>query len=733
VPLACVAGNRAARIVELAEVFASLCLLALMLLGIPCRAWADGCDDVPVGVLTLCDNPFAIDCGHDHEGEQREPVVGQHWLESISTGGAAISPGGSLDRAEESGDCGGCAESPPAVEAGDGLRMLDDNQITSSDAASIYASSKSSDSGISSASDGEGFVIVEDEGLYRHESAVVLAEVRPGTTRAELDGLMASLDGLSADDVTDEDLAYGLVKLGVQKGLSVLAAVERVKQSSGFFNAQPNYVYRAKEAEDSYTVVDDPYAVRQWGLDSVNAYAAWDLVKTEGSVAVAVIDTGADLDHPDLAANIVATHNSLSAKNTVEDQRGHGTHVAGIIAGVANNGLGVAGVSYNAKLVIIKASPFKSADFDTASLVRAFAWLESYDASGMTVAEHYNVRIVNMSIGGFDETRTSNVPDDALNQAITKARDEYGLLTIVAASNGSPDDVPFFAYPGDSDACFSVMNLREEYDENDDPIGVVLDETSNYNVPGSNYKDICAPGTDIYSTWIEGKYAINSGTSMATPFVAGVAALVLAANPYLTPQMVMSFIEASAMDLGAKGWDEKYGYGQVNAAAAVRLVNDARIEGYSVVGIGGRIPFTASLGPGMEEDESGWTWDVWQGEGGASIDESGELFGWSHGDVTIVSTCRAKTGAEISATKVVHVIDAEIMGDNTVAVNAKTSPYVTTDPYRTWVWKVENITGVAHIDQDAILVADEPGFVYVTATCAGNTDIVFRKRVDIIA
>jgi len=708
-----------------------MCLLALLLCAMPWCAWADDCGSIPEGVLVLCDNPFAIDCGHDHNGgsaglDDDAPSAGDETVNDSIASADAV-----LDYSDKRMDDGGSAvsqsESFPGIDSDAFVRVGASHAIDASTSASIDSKSE----GIHVACADDARVAVEDEGLYRHEHAAIVVGIRAGISREEFDGLIASMDGFSADSVTDEDLAYGQVRLEIVDGSTVRDAVARVRQVAGIVSAQPNYVYKVQEAEDSYTAVDDPYAIRQWGLDSVNAYAAWDLSKTNGAVAVAVIDTGADLDHPDLAANIIATHNSLSASNTVEDQKGHGTHVAGIIAGVANNGLGITGVSYNANLVIIKASPFKSVEFDTASLVRAFAWLESYDSSGKTVAEHYNIRIVNMSIGGFDQTRTANMPDDALHQAMIKARDEFGLLIIVAAGNGDPGDVPYYAYPGDSDACFSVMNLHEEYDENDDPVGVELDETSNYNSPGTKYKDICAPGTDVYSTWIDGKYAVSSGTSMAAPFVAGIAALILAANPHLTPQMVMSFIEASAADLGEEGWDEKYGYGQINAAAAVRLVNDSRIDGFSVVGVGGRIPLSASLGPGMEEDGSGRTWDVWQGEGGASIDQDGVLFAWSPGDVTVVSTCRATSGAEIAATKKVYVLKTEIVGESQIAVGEKSSPYTTTDSSWTWVWKVENITGVAHIDQDAILVADEPGFVYVTATCASNTDIVFRKRVDI--
>ena len=582
------------------------------------------------------------------------------------------------------------------------------------------------------ASSGEARIAVDDEDLARHEQNTILAQVTAGISRAAFDVILAKAGGFDALDVTDEDLAYGLVRLGITDGSTVRQAIERIKRVAGVIDAQPNYVYRVNAEETGYTVANDFYASRQWGLFSVNAHAAWDLVKTNGSVAVAVIDTGADLDHPDLAPNIVASYNSLSNANIIEDQVGHGTHVAGIISGVADNGIGVAGVSWNASLVIIKASAYNSLEFDTASIVRAYVWLESRDSSGMTVAEHYNVRVVNMSIGGVDAERSSNLPDDALNKAMLKARDEFGILTVVAAGNVLPFAAPCFAYPGDSDACISVMNLCEEYNDDGEPIGVDLDPTSNYNVEGSYFKDICAPGTYIHSTWIDGKYATDDGTSMAAPMVAGIAAMLFAANPTLTPKQVMRILEASATDLGDEGWDELYGYGEVNAAAAVRMASSARVKGFEVVGVGGTAGYVGELRYGIEANETGYTWQILPGEGYATIDNStGVLMGLDAGDVTVVGTCVATTGAELSATKTVYIIDPEIIGDDAVTVGSESGVYSTDDDRWTWVWQVENYTGKAHIDQDAILHADEAGLVYVTATCAENTDIVIHHRVTI--
>lgn len=717
----------------------------------PKLAWADEAGDIPAGVLTICDNPFAVDCGHNHA---EAPSVASVDAPQAQEGMAipASRSAGLPDAEQRAGD---------SCELLDGTIEPDDSpfyrsewneessapqstltqdfesiaspiaQTSKSDDASSSASIISETTAITTAASGEARIIVDDEGLGRHEYATVLAEVKAGISRTEFGDLLASVGGFSADDVTDGDLAYGLVRLGIVDGSTVLQAIERIMQHAGFLSAQPNYIYSV-DAASNYTVVDDPWATEQWSLDSVNARAAWDLVKTSGSVAVAVIDTGADLDHPDLVDNIVATYNSLSSVNSVEDQLGHGTHVAGIVAGVANNARGVAGVSYNASLVVIKATSFKSNVFDTAAIARAYAWLESMDSSGKTVAEHYNVRVVNMSVGGFDDERAANLPDDVLHKAIKRARDEFGILTVCAAGNDDSGEVPYLTYPGDSNACLSVMNLRRN-SSSDGGFGVRLDDSSNYNVAGTKYKDICAPGSNIQSTWIDGKYASAKGTSMAAPLVAGVAAMLFAANPNLTPQMVMSIIETSAIDLGDEGWDELYGYGEIDAVAAVRLASASRIDGFRAVGVGGSAGFEMSLGLGLEEDGTGCTWRVVAGTGNATVDENGVLTGTKAGEVTLVSTCRTTSGAEISAVKTVSVIQGDISGNAVLRTGASSVQYTASEPDFTWVWKVEDDTGTSRIDQDAILVAGDPGVVYVTATCASNTDIVFRKKVTIVA
>lgn len=181
----------------------------------------------------------------------------------------------------------------------------------------------------------------------------------------------------------------------------------------------------------------------------------------------------------------------------------------------------------------------------------------------------YNIRVVNMSLGGGIDSESEASGDDALLQKIDAAN-AAGILTVCAAGNtDSAHNPPYYEYPGDYATCLSVINLTSSGSRSSD---------SNYNTSdvsessSNGTKDISAPGTSIYSTYktSNSSYTYMNGTSMASPVVAGIAALVFAANDSLTPAQVKSILEETATDLGASGWDRTYGYGEVNALAAVQ-------------------------------------------------------------------------------------------------------------------------------------------------------------------
>ncbi|MDO4806203.1 MAG: S8 family serine peptidase [Coriobacteriales bacterium] len=312
------------------------------------------------------------------------------------------------------------------------------------------------------------------------------------------------------------------------------------------------------ESDAAQEEINDARSVEQWALGSMQAYEAWALAKANRAVTVAVIDVGFDASHTDLAKNIVAPYNSYykttgksDLVSSVASDNRHGTHVAGIVSAVANNKSGVAGISYNARVMPICASS-KSGMVTSASLYHAFE-------RAVSVAKTYNVRVINISLGS-----TLVSLETTLGDIIQKAS-SAGIVVVSSAGNLDESEglsKAYAHYPSDIDGAVGVINLERQGGS------VRKSSSSNYNCNGYDNKNICAPGTDILST-VPGSYAYMSGTSMAAPHVAGVLALQFAANPALGAEEAIEILYATATDLGASGWDTAYGWGEASAYHAV--------------------------------------------------------------------------------------------------------------------------------------------------------------------
>jgi len=279
-------------------------------------------------------------------------------------------------------------------------------------------------------------------------------------------------------------------------------------------------------------VPNDPYWSLQWGPQRIEADWAWDTTIGNPSVLVAVVDTGIYYYHEDIAANY-ATGGYDWANNDPDpiDDHGHGTHCAGIIAAVLNNGIGIAGLAQ------VRVMAEKVLD----------SWGNGYwdwVANGIIHATDFGARIISMSLGGYGESAL-------LHEAVKYAYDS-GVLVIAAAGN---DNTNMKSYPAAYDEVVAVA-ATDQYD---------------YQAWFSNWGDwieLAAPGVDIFSTVLWG-YESWSGTSMACPHVAGVAALVWSAFPTKTRDWVRQWLRYTADDLGDPGFDVYYGYGRVNARKAV--------------------------------------------------------------------------------------------------------------------------------------------------------------------
>ena len=323
---------------------------------------------------------------------------------------------------------------------------------------------------------------------------------------------------------------------------------------------------------------NDPCAGNEWGLANVKAPQAWRVTRGAGA-RVAVVDTGADFNHPDLAANLVRVTGSNMLKNTAyvcpfqkpgrkaktstavaQDDNGHGTHVSGTIAAVTNNGVGVAGVAPAAKVLPVKVldSGGSGSDSDV--------------ARGICFAADHGAKIINMSLG-FDPVGSVIVTTlgDNTNKAISYAYSK-GVAVIVAAGNES---FPACDFPASHTKalCVGSVDRRDNhswFSNFGTNVGVVA--------PGGLGSVFCDDDEDVWSTIWPGSdfdcggngYEALAGTSMATPHVSAVAALIVAKyGTSVSPAFIYAKLKATADDLGAPGVDPLYGYGRVDAYRAV--------------------------------------------------------------------------------------------------------------------------------------------------------------------
>jgi len=291
---------------------------------------------------------------------------------------------------------------------------------------------------------------------------------------------------------------------------------------------------------------NDPENAVQWHFPKLGLETAWNTATGDG-VVVGVVDTGVDTTHPDLVANLIPGQDFTSAPAPMSDTHGHGTHVAGIIAATTNNSIGVAGVAPNAKIMPLKV-------FETSG--------EAYN-SNISTAIVYGVQngvdIINLSLG-------SQTGDPVLYDAILYAY-RQGVLVVAAGGNYRDPDNREGESPKVWPAVWSETLAVAATDQNDSQALF-----SNQN----SYIDIAAPGVQIASTFKDGQYAYMSGTSMAAPVVAGVAALLEQHKPGLSAQTNMSTLTDTAQDLGVFGRDNSFGYGLVQPSTALGYKNPAK-------------------------------------------------------------------------------------------------------------------------------------------------------------
>lgn len=291
--------------------------------------------------------------------------------------------------------------------------------------------------------------------------------------------------------------------------------------------------------ENNNKAVNDPGYRYEWDISYTEADKAWTLMKQKREVKVAVLDTGVDYTHPDLKDRVLKDkgYNFVDNDSETMDDNGHGTHVSGIIAASANNDIGISGITGTLNVKII---PVKVLDEDGEGEVTNIV-------KGIKYAVDNGADIINLSFG-------TNAKSKAIEEAINYAKSK-GVFVVAAAGN---DGVSSDNSSPASDGAFAVAAMDYNY------------KTADFSDYG-NCIEVSAPGEEILST-VPGGYEAWDGTSMAAPIVSGIAAMVKAEDPKLSPSQIENILDSTAKDIMTKGKDQKSGYGLIDAYNAIKKV-----------------------------------------------------------------------------------------------------------------------------------------------------------------
>jgi subtilisin family serine protease len=406
----------------------------------------------------------------------------------------------------------------------------------------------------------------------------------------------------------------GLQLVQLVNGTDVQTAIREYQADPDVLYAEPDYaisitpdetgpVVRSTGTLQIASIPDDPLFSNQWSLDNtgqavsgitgtlgadINATPAWDISTGSNSVIVAVVDTGVDYNHPDLAANIWTnpvdgTHGWNFVANTPNplDDNGHGTHVSGTIGAVGDNNLGVAGVNWHVQIMALKFLD-ASGRGSTSNAISAILYANAHGAS-----------VISNSWGG-----------SGYDQSLKDAIDASPAVVVCAAGNNASDNDIIPVYPA-SYTSADIISVAAT-DQNDQRASF-----SDYG-PGSVH--LAAPGVNIQSTYSDGNYMYMSGTSQATPHVSGVAALVKSINPNLTNVQIKDIILNNVHVLPSLSGKVSTG-GRLDAykavfAAEASLLPVANFTGNPKTG---PVPLTVTFTDLSTNGPTAWNWTFGDG------------------------------------------------------------------------------------------------------------------------
>lgn len=329
-----------------------------------------------------------------------------------------------------------------------------------------------------------------------------------------------------------------MLSLNTKNESELQQAIKELKKHYAVDRVEKNY-YATYNSESSYTIPNDSAYSSLYGLELIETQRAWSITTGSSNVKVGIIDSGIDLDHSDLVGNLASSlHKSFAIVNSADDSLGHGTHVAGIVGAKGNNSIGTVGVCWDVSLISLR---YMIAGPNALQLA-----LVSYVVSAINYAAENDIPILNLS-SSFDVDVTS----------LKNAIENYDGLLILSAGNDSQNTCK---YPANYNLENTITVIATDASDN-------LASWSNYH---SIYADLAAPGVSIYSTDKDNGYRYDSGTSMAAPYVTGVAALIKSVNPSLSSTQIKNII-LSTVDEKSNLSDKCVSGGRLNAFNAVMM------------------------------------------------------------------------------------------------------------------------------------------------------------------
>ena len=359
----------------------------------------------------------------------------------------------------------------------------------------------------------------------------------------------AMLTPIDADATELDDY----IKLDVNDKFDINLAISEIGQISGVEWIEPNEelqleLLKTKAPEtktDFVSSVNDPLSERQWNMQTLNMASYYELFKSKDyqpikTAKLFILDSGVDRKHEDLRLNF-ASHTAQDRSANESDSHGHGTHCAGVAAAVTNNGVGIASMNPGSEWVTVSSVKVMN-NFGFGSQARII--------EGIIEAVDAGADVISMSLGG----KSTQIKEEAYLDAIDYA-ESHNVIIIAAAGNNAGDAAEIT--PANSEKIIVVTALDKQLKKA---------QFSNF-ITNTNY-GVAAPGVSIMSPWRNGRYAAFDGTSMATPHVSGLVAVMRSLNPKLTTKQVFNILDKT----GSKTKDPGLTGNMINPTAAIKAV-----------------------------------------------------------------------------------------------------------------------------------------------------------------